>query len=1099
MTNRYGLTSRREFRIRQYNQAKKFSNFLPGIAGVRGKPLWLFYVNRGQCVSSMGTNNKDNAILEFYAANKAYMLTPLHGFRTFLKLHMAGAARTVHYEPFQIGRDGTPRATTQDLYVSPHELRLEEVNEELGLELRVVYHTLPEARVAGLVRELRIKNIGRGERRVALLDGLPVIVPHYIDEMFLKYQSNVNETIGQVLHHEDIPFYKIDAVWGDAAETAFVSGGNFHLSFSLTESGELIKAPMLVDPALVFGPASDCVSPMAYYDERFALPEQQTTSGIGLCGFGYHEVVLAEQEESALYSVTGHGDSFEQVKAFFGGLTRAELANKRARNEAIVGEIMQSALTVSSSREFDEYCKQSFLDNTMRGGYPLLLGNGRHVFNVYSRKHGDPEREYNFFQVDATYYSQGNGHYRDINQNRRTEVSVFPFTDTSSIELFINLIELNGTNPLEYLKVVFSAEDQAKARALTERYLPSSMRSRVQTLLGGSFSPGELLALVIDHEEGLAVEAGEEFLNAVLAICRREEIAAATLHGFWSDHFTYNIDLLEQYRATFPDRFLDVLMRRKKFTWFDSGIDVLPRSKKYVLTEKGPRQSVAIAKNQAKEALLRARTSEVNRVRIDHGKGGVHRTTLLCKLVCLILNKIATLDPENVGLEMDAGRPGWCDAFNGLPSLFGSSLNETAEIKRLAVLLLEAFAEYGVGLQESVQLPEEIAAFLDGMDALLAQPTTPWEYWEGSGRLREAYWAEVSLGLSGLESEVTLAVLRRFLEKVVVKVEQALAKAYDESGGLYHTYFVNAVTKHEPILGEDGTQLLNERGLPLIRPLEVRQRPLPTCLEGQVRALRVLNEPSRGRALFKAIKASPLYDTALKMYKVNVSLASEPRELGRMSTYPRGRFENEAVFLHLEYKYFLELLRAGLYEEFFECFKDALVPFTDPALYGRSILENSSYIVTSVNPNKEIHGLGCMPRLTGATVEVITMWLYMTAGQRPFRLDDRGALILALSPTLPGWLFTETERNVEVYCNGTQRTIELPANVFAFMFAGKALTVYHNARRKDTFGKEAARIARISLDDGGTATRTIEGNVLTSADAAAVRDGRVQRIDVFLE
>jgi len=32
---------------------------------------------------------------------------------------------------------------------------------------------------------------------------------------------------------------------------------------------------------------------------------------------------------------------------------------------------------------------------------------------------------------------------------------------------------------------------------------------------------------------------------------------------------------------------------------------------------------------------------------------------------------------------MEADRPGWCDALNGLPGLFGSSVNETLELKRL--------------------------------------------------------------------------------------------------------------------------------------------------------------------------------------------------------------------------------------------------------------------------------------------------------------------------------------------------------------------------------------------------------------------------------
>ena len=59
-------------------------------------------------------------------------------------------------------------------------------------------------------------------------------------------------------------------------------------------------------------------------------------------------------------------------------------------------------------------------------------------------------------------------------------------------------------------------------------------------------------------------------------------------------------------------------------------------------------------------------------------------TTLLGKILTLVVNKLASLDPCGVGIEMEADRPGWCDAMNGLPGLLGSSVNETIELKRLA-------------------------------------------------------------------------------------------------------------------------------------------------------------------------------------------------------------------------------------------------------------------------------------------------------------------------------------------------------------------------------------------------------------------------------
>ena len=128
------------FHIADFNSARPFSSFLPGIAGASGKPLWVFYTNRGQCISSFGVRDKNGAMLEFHAANKAYALTPLLGFRTFIKLESAAGA--VLYEPFQMAGIETVEGVTQSLTIRPEEIELEEVNRTLGLRVQDhLFHT----------------------------------------------------------------------------------------------------------------------------------------------------------------------------------------------------------------------------------------------------------------------------------------------------------------------------------------------------------------------------------------------------------------------------------------------------------------------------------------------------------------------------------------------------------------------------------------------------------------------------------------------------------------------------------------------------------------------------------------------------------------------------------------------------------------------------------------------------------------------------------------------------------------------------------------------------------------------------------------------
>ena len=163
--------------------------------------------------------------------------------------------------------------------------------------------------------------------------------------------------------------------------------------------------------------------------------------------------------------------------------------------------------------------------------------------------------------------------------------------------------------------------------------------------------------------------------------------------------------------------------------------------------------------------------------------------------------------------------------------------------------------------------------------------------------------------------------------------------------------------------------------------------------------------PAHARSI-NGVRASALYDRKLGMYKTNAPLAACSREIGRLRAFTPGWLENESVFLHMAYKYLLEVLRAGLYDEFFTDMRRGLVPFLDPQTYGRSPLENSSFLVSSAHPDESLHGRGFVARLTGATTEFLTMWTLMTAGPRPFFMRD-GELCLAFKPTLPDWLFRE--------------------------------------------------------------------------------------------
>ena len=150
---KYSLSDGGQFVIENYNQAPAFSSFFPGIAGVFGCPMWVFYANRGQCIASAGISDKNGSIIEFQPANKAYRLIAQEGFRTFIKVN------GVFYEPFN---ENSPYK--QRMLILPDSLKLEEENTALKIKVEVTYFTLPNATFPALARMLKITNLRPGKR-----------------------------------------------------------------------------------------------------------------------------------------------------------------------------------------------------------------------------------------------------------------------------------------------------------------------------------------------------------------------------------------------------------------------------------------------------------------------------------------------------------------------------------------------------------------------------------------------------------------------------------------------------------------------------------------------------------------------------------------------------------------------------------------------------------------------------------------------------------------------------------------------------------------------------------------------------------------------
>ncbi len=1068
MTNKfkYYLNQDGSFVIENYNLAPTFSSFFPGISGVKGIPMWAYYVNRGQGICTFGIKNKNYAIMEFYPANVSYNLVNTFGFRTFLKIKKG--KDVICYEPFK-NNSADIKEVKQNMYVSSYDLTIEEINTKIGIKTIVTYFTLPNQPLAGLLRKVSVENISKQNMQVEIVDGMPKILPYYVNSWSQKYMSTTIQAWTKVDNFDKtgVPFYRLKVETEDSSEVVEITEGNFFCS--LVQDRKVKQADIIIDPDILFGSDTSFAYPEKLFNENFVYPKKQFADNKYPTAFSYAKQNLKSKDSFKIYSIVGHIESVKSLNNFIKKFDIKYFETKQEENKNLINSITSNMETHSSIPEFDMYCRQNYLDNVMRGGLPIEFkyNDKSAMYYVFSRKHGDLERDYNEFQVSPNYYSQGNGNYRDVNQNRRKDIFFNPNVKDSAVKIFYNLLQIDACNPLVVKGTLFVLDTKSKEyKNIISDLSNKKDEEKLNKFFQKPFEPGSL-ATFMEFSQIKTKIKFEDFISKVVTSAKAQNDANHG-EGYWVDHWKYNFDILESFLTIYPDKKKEIFFNDKSFIYYDNDHYVLPRNKKYVLTPKGTvRQYNCVAKSDEKAELIASRKVNPNALRTNNGKGDIYYTTLASKFVTIMSVKFATLDSEGIGIEMESDKPGWYDALNGLPGLFGSSTPEVFELRKMMIFFENLLKE---NKDAKIFVPIEVAKLFKGLCNLLKQNLSSFDFWDKATTLKEEYRKSVILGINGKEEQINVNSVIEFIDKAVAKINAGLKKAIDPKTGLYFTYFRYEATKYQK------TNEKNSKGLPCVKVSKFQRFPLPLFLESETHYMRMSDDKKEAKQHFASIKKSGLYDKELKMFKVCASLLGESNEIGRSRVFLPGWLENESVFMHMEFKYLLGLLRAGLYEEFFSSIKTCFPCFLKPEVYGRSILENSSFISSSAFPDKRNWGRGFVARLSGSTAEFIDMWLTMILGYKPFSVNEKNELVLSLSPIINGEFFDKKG--------------EFKAKLFS-----TTDLVYINKSKKSTYLPNM-NIKNIEILWNDNSKYVVDGNVVIGKNAEKIRQRLAKQITV---
>lgn len=1047
--------------ITNFDQQKPFSSFLPGIAGLRGIPIWAFYANRGQAITCFGVENKDKAILEFQPANLGYQYTHINGFRTFIKVdnhvYEAFSPETIHED------------VHRDMEVKRNEITITERNEREQLAVSVTYYALPEETFGALVREVKIQNLATESRDIELIDGLAVLLPSGVANEEYKQMANLMKSWMDVFDLEtSMPLYRMRAATSDEAEVKAhnIHAGNFFVSVS---DGQLL--PAIVDPKVIFDfdTTLSVAQGFVKHSVKTLIQQPQATVNKVPSGFTAISINLAGAAAQTLTTMIGYTEdivSLRQRKSDF--LEKDYFSKKRACGNEIIDTLVSPVETHTAYQLFDTYAKQNFLDNALRGGVPIVFGEGNDakVYHVYSRKHGDPERDYNFFNIAPEYYSQGNGNFRDINQNRRSDILFNPAVATYNIENFFNLIQLDGYNPLHVKGARFTLKKDVDIRQCIEQYF-SVYDKALHTLLSAPFTPGMIINFIAHR--GITLLDDEYVVLSRILEQSDVQFEAAHGEGFWVDHWTYNFDLVENYCAVYPESVKTLLFEEEKYLFYENTATVFPRKEKYVRTKNNEVRQYGSVNTYDEEKISRLQLERdgTNWVRKHNGAGDFYRTTLAEKMIHLAVMKFLNLDPLGIGIEMEADKPGWNDAMNGLPGIFGSGLSESIELVRIIQFLqnqLENSPYQTIDvLQENKHLWMELVKYC-------VQPNGTAMYrWNHFNQLKEDYRALVRLGVLGVKKSVQVSKIHQLLGYMLETLKQGLEDGKALGDGVLPTFLTFEVEQYHDIKDENGAPVYTHYGLTAVEITSFSVKPLPHFLEAPARYLKICSN-EEAKKMYHKIKVSDMYDTQLQMYKTSGSLDAQSFEIGRARAFTPGWLEREAVFLHMTYKYLLGLLKAGLYEQYYTEMKTNFVCFRDSNEYGRSVFENVSFLASSVNPDPSVRGQGFVSRLTGATSEFLSMWNIMMVGKKWFEYD-KDTLTFTFAPILSADFFD--------------------ADTVQFNLFNTTKVTYVNPTQKATFDENVV-IDFICIDG-----KKIQDGVLRGIDAEKLRDKKVKQVEIY--
>ena len=761
------LRGERYYRLAHYDAIPPFFMSI-----VSDSDHWLFISSNGGLTA--GRQDADHALFPYYPEDRIHDGCEHTGSKTIVRV--MGDAGVVLWEPFSGQADGRHHVS-RTLYKSVYgnKIIFEEENHHLGLTFSYGWMTSERF---GFVRRAQLANRRPQAVRVELLDGIQNVLPCGVTRRFqLEYstladgykRTELERTTGLALFRlSSIPVdrpepseaLRVNLAWaaGLQAEARLLSSVQldaFRRGLGVTHETDIrgrrgayfLKAALDL-PAhaekqwtIVAEVNRDAAGVMSILHELHSFPNiapeidedvARGTQNLVRIVAASDGLQLTQDEpavwrhfSSTLFNIMRGGipnDNYlipgADLRRFIANANRQLALKHKPFLEGLPESMPRCTLLerVSAQQDTD-------LERLAHEYLPL----------TFSRRHGDPSRPWNMFEIKVKddhgrKILSYQGNWRDIFQNWEALSVSFPGFTESMIYKFLNSSTADGYNPYRISSQGYDWE-------------------------------------IIDPHD------------------------AWSYIGYWGDHqVIYLLKLLEQARRHYPDS-LGKLLTLPAFCYANVPYRILPYESLLV----DSRNTITFDRVAHRKAMKRALQLGEDGKALLTRDGLLARANLAEKLLLVILTKLSNFIPE-AGLWMNTQRPEWNDANNALVGP-GASMVTLYHLRRFLVFTRGLIAqEQGGKIELSAELAALFGQVLDALQgslSLLKGPISDHDRKSildqlgcaGSLYRRNLY----EHGISGERTVVSVTWLESFCHYALQHLDHSI-RANRRSDGLYHSY-----------------------------------------------------------------------------------------------------------------------------------------------------------------------------------------------------------------------------------------------------------------------------------------------------------------------